>query len=87
MTNISLFQCACGCGRQAPPDSALCDSGGAWWRFTCIAKAGKMLRELQNLPPAALGLIVSILRENGHGALADLIVGALPFDGDSHAEV
>jgi hypothetical protein len=76
---ISLFVCACGCGRQAPPDSALCDSGGAWWRFGCAARALKGVRCLQNLPPAELGTLVSLLRANSFG-LADTIVGSVPFD-------
>lgn len=76
---ISLFVCACGCGKQAPPDSALCDSGGAWWRFSCASRVLKGVRCLQNLPPADLGALVSILRANGYG-LADTVTGAIPFD-------
>lgn len=77
MTSYPL--CACGCGRQAPPDSALCDSGGAWWRFSCAARVLKGVRSLQNLPPHDLTELVKILGRNGF-ALADVIVGALPFD-------
>jgi len=73
--------CACGCGRQAPPEIALCDAGGAWWRFQCAARSLKGLRCLQNLPPQDLATVVTILRAHGFG-LASTVVGALPFDGD-----
>ena len=73
--------CACGCGRQADPHIALCDSGGAWWRFSCAARVLKGVRTLQNLPPDELGVFVSILRSHGFG-LADTVVGALPFESE-----
>lgn len=70
--------CACGCDRQAPPESSLCDSGGAWWRMTCAAKALKGLRCLQNLPPDDLSVLVGVLRVNGFG-LGDVVIASLPF--------
>jgi hypothetical protein len=53
--------------------------GGAWWRSACLTRLGRMTREMQGMSPAALGLIVSILRENGRGEMADVVVGAIPF--------
>lgn len=78
-TDTPYTICACGCTRQADPHIALCDSGGAWWRFSCAARVLKGVRSLQNLPPSDLGEIVKILRRNGFG-LADVVIGALPFD-------
>lgn len=78
---MTFLLCACGCGKQAPPTDSLCDSGGAWWRFSCAAKTLKAVRCLQNIPPAELGVVVGVLRAHGFG-LADTVVGAVPFDGE-----
>lgn len=50
--------------------------GGVWEAAFAALEAARAL------PHAQLGAIVATCRDNGAGALADVLVGALPFDGD-----
>lgn len=77
-TPLSCNPCACGCGRQASPPTAMPDSAGALWRFDCVATLLTDVRTLQNLTPGALVILADLFASVDARALGRVCVRALP---------
>lgn len=73
-----IAPCACGCGRQASPPTAMRDQAGALWRKECIAALLCDVRTLQNLAPGQILILADILAIVDARALGRALVRALP---------
>ena len=63
------------------PQCGMLNEPGGKCYFCDISALVAALVVARTLPPAQLGAIVACCRDNGARALADALVGELPFDG------